>query len=67
MHWLGSNIQTASQRLDLTHAALDMTIELFGEEHATTASRLAGLALVHDGLGHFEQAAEDRPSGLEDS
>lgn len=58
MHVLGIKHPDRSQRLELTHAALDMTIELFGEEHVTTASRMAELALVHDYLGQYERAAE---------
>lgn len=58
MHVLGTKHPDRSQRLALTHAALDMTIELFGEEHVTTASRMAELALVHDHLGQHERAAE---------
>jgi eukaryotic-like serine/threonine-protein kinase len=58
MHVLGTKHPDRSRRLELTHAALDMTIELFGEEHVTTASRMAELALVHDSLGQYERAAE---------
>ena len=58
MHALGVKHPDRGQRLELTHAALDMTIELFGEEHVTTASRMAELALVHDHLGDYERAAE---------
>jgi len=58
MHALGLKHPDSDRRLDMTHAALDMTIELFGPDHVTTASRMAELALVHDGLGQFKQAAE---------
>lgn len=58
MHALGIKHPDPDRRLDMTHAALEMTIELFGPDHVTTASRMAELALVHDALGQFEQAAE---------
>jgi len=58
MHALGIKHPDRSQRLDLTHAALAMTIELYGENHVTSAARMAELALVHDHLGQFEQAAD---------
>lgn len=57
-HALGIKHPDRDQRLEMTHTALDMTVELFGEDHVTTASRMAELALVHDHLGQFEQAAE---------
>jgi serine/threonine-protein kinase len=58
MHALGTKNPDSTRRLDLTHAALDMTIELFDEDDVTTAARMAELALVHDHLGQFEQAAD---------
>lgn len=58
MHALGLKHPDSDRRLSLVEEALEMTVELHGEQDPVTATRLAELALVYDSLGDYRQAAE---------
>lgn len=57
MHALGLKHPDDATALRLVREASAMTRSLFGEEHRLTATRLAELALLHDRLGQYDQAA----------
>lgn len=56
-HALGLKHPDPDEALALVREAITMTRSLFGQRHELTATRLAELALLHDRLGQFGQAA----------